>query len=54
MSITRRQFFTNAGVSLPASALVSQRAMSIGEIGQSESKALDDWSVVARWGKKWL
>jgi len=46
MSITRRQFLTNAGVSLTASALVSTRAMSIGEVGQSDSNALDDWSVV--------
>ena len=46
MSITRRQFLTNAGVSLPASALVSTRAMSIGEVGQSNSNMLDDWSVV--------
>ena len=46
MSITRRQFLTNAGVSLPASALVSTRAMSIGEVGQSDSTMLHDWSVV--------
>src|ERR1700730_8515533 len=46
MSITRRQFFTNAGISLPASALVSTRAMSIGKDRQSASNTLDDWSVV--------
>jgi hypothetical protein len=46
MSITRRQFLTNTGVSLPASALVSTRAMSIGEVSQSDSNPLDDWSVV--------
>jgi isopenicillin-N epimerase len=46
MSITRRQFLTNTGVSLPASALVSTRAMSIGEVGQSDSNMLDDWAVV--------
>jgi hypothetical protein len=46
MSITRRQFLTNTGVLLPASALISTRAMSIGEVGQSDSNTLDDWSVV--------
>src|SRR3984893_18156340 len=46
MSITRRQFLSNAGVSLPASALVSARAMPIGEDPQSASYTLDDWSVV--------
>jgi hypothetical protein len=44
--ITRRQFLTNAGISVPGSALVSTRAMSIGEVGQSDSNPLDDWSVV--------
>jgi isopenicillin-N epimerase len=46
MSITRRHLLTNAGFSLPASALVSTRAMSIGEDRQSASNTLDDWSVV--------
>jgi hypothetical protein len=46
VSITRRQFLTNAGVSLPASALASTRAISIGEDHQSDSNTLDDWSVV--------
>jgi isopenicillin-N epimerase len=46
MSITRRQLLTSTGVSLPASALVSTRAMSIGEVGQSVSNTLDDWGVV--------
>jgi isopenicillin-N epimerase len=46
MSITRRQLLTSTGVSLPASALVSTRAMSIGEAGQSDSNTLDDWAVV--------
>ena len=46
MSITRRQLLTSTGVSLPASALVSTRAMSIGEVGRSDSNTLDDWSVV--------
>jgi hypothetical protein len=46
MSITRRQLLTNTGVSLPASALVSTRAMSIGEVGRSDSNMLHDWSVV--------
>jgi hypothetical protein len=46
MSITRRQFLTNSGVSLPATALVSTRAMSIGEVGLSDSDLLHDWPVV--------
>ena len=46
MSITRRQLLTSTGVSLPASALVSTRAMSIGEVGQSDSNTLDDWVAV--------
>jgi isopenicillin-N epimerase len=46
VSITRRQFLTNAGASLPGSALVSARAMPIGEDRQSASNTLDDWSVV--------
>jgi isopenicillin-N epimerase len=46
VSITRRQFLTHTGVSLPASALVSTRAMSIGEAVQPGSNPLDDWSVV--------
>ena len=41
MSITRRQLLTSTGVSLPASALASTRAMSIGEVGQSDSNTLD-------------
>jgi isopenicillin-N epimerase len=46
MSITRRQFLASAGASLPASALVSARAMPIGEDRRSASNILDDWSVV--------
>ena len=46
MSITRRQFLTNVGLSLAASALVSARAMSMGEDRQPASNALDDWSAV--------
>jgi hypothetical protein len=46
MSITRRQFLTNVGLSLAASALVSARAMSMGEDRQPASNALDDWSSV--------
>src|SRR5205823_12767054 len=46
MSITRRQFLTNVGLSLAASALVSARGMSMGEDRQPASNALDDWSAV--------
>jgi isopenicillin-N epimerase len=46
MSITRRQFLTNASASLPASALVSPPAMAKGEDRQSASNPLDDWSVI--------
>jgi len=46
VSITRRQFLTNTGASLPASALVSARAMPIEEDRESASKMLDDWSAV--------
>jgi uncharacterized protein len=46
VSITRRQFLASAGASLPGSALVSARAMPIGEDCRSASNMLDDWSVV--------
>jgi isopenicillin-N epimerase len=46
MSITRRQFLTNVGLSLATSALVSARDMSMGEDRQPASNALDDWSAV--------
>ncbi len=46
VSITRRQFLTNAGISVPGSALVSARVMSMGD-RQPASDMLDDWSVCA-------
>jgi isopenicillin-N epimerase len=46
MSITRRQFLINTGLSFAASAAISSRATPLGEDRHRASEKLEDWSAV--------